>query len=150
MKKKILIIEDETIIALNIKSILESKGYEVCGMGISADEAIKLTEKHNLDLILMDTVLDGERDGVCAVEDIKERYDILIVYFTVHSDENTLQRAKKTEPHGYILKPISREELLSTVEIGERNVLYPENLEKILDSSFKSNIFVLNKNLIGS
>ena len=130
-KQKILIIEDETIIALNIKSILESKGYVVCDIGISADEAVNLTEKYKPDLIIIDIILNGENDGIIAVEDIKERYDISIVYLTAHSDENTIQRVKKTEPNGYIIKPVNQEELLSTVEIA----LYKHEMEKKLRES---------------
>ena len=98
-KQKILIIEDEPLIALDIQSKLEIKGYKVCDIGISAEEAVEMTKKHNPDLILMDIILNGEKDGITAVEEIKEKYEIPIVYLTANSDEKTYRRAMKTEPH---------------------------------------------------
>ena len=132
-KQKILIIEDETISVLNIRNMLENKGYIVCDNGVSAEDAIHLTKKHNPDLILMDIILDGGKDGIFAVAEIKKKHDIPIVYCTANTNEQTLKRAKETEPHGYIIKPISREELLSAVEIA----LYRHDMERKLKESQK-------------
>ena len=71
-KQKILIIEDEAIIALNIQNMLETKGYEVCDIGKTADEAVRLTEKHNPDLILIDIILKGKKDGIIATQKITD------------------------------------------------------------------------------
>ena len=135
-KQKILIIEDEKITALYIQNLLEAKGYEVCGIGISADEALNLTEKHNPDLILMDIILDGENDGIDAVVGIKKNHDIPFVYCTANTNEQTLQRAIKTGPYGYIAKPVSLEELFLTVELA----LYKHHMERKL-REFKANHF---------
>ena len=128
---RILVVEDEAIIAMNVKDMLETKGYDVFEVASTADEAINYTEKYNPDLILMDIILGGEKDGVTAVEEIREKHDIPIIYLTDQSDEKTLKRAKVTEPHGYIIKPISQQELLSNVEIA----LYKHEMEKKLKES---------------
>ena len=127
-KKKILLIEDEAIISLNIKTILIQKGYEVCGTGSTAKEAIKLTQKYNPDLIIMDIFLKGKMDGISAVEEIKEKYDIPIIYLTAHSDKKTLERAKKTGPHGYIIKPVSENDIYAIIEIA----FYKHKMDKKL------------------
>lgn len=132
-KQKILIIEEEVIIAVNIQNELEKKGYDVCDIGISANEAVSLTEKHNPDLILIDIILDGEKDGITPVEEIKKKHDIPIVYITAHSDDKQLQRAKKTGPNGYLIKPIKQEELLSTIEIALYKHIMEEKLKKSED-----------------
>ena len=127
-KYKILIIEDEIINVLNMQRILEKKGYEICGIGITAEEAIEMAEKLNPDLILMDIVLAGDMDGIFAVEEIKKKYDIPIVYCTANTDNKTFARAKETDPHGYIIKPLSKNDLLFAIKIA----LYKHDMERKL------------------
>lgn len=118
MKKQILIVEDERIVADDIKTSLLRLGYEVCGIAISGEEAIKKAEEHRPDLVLMDIVLKEEMDGIETASIIRTRFDIPVVYLTAHADAKTLERAKTTEPFGYILKPFEDRDVHSTIEIA--------------------------------
>lgn len=127
----ILIVEDESIIAMDIKNILEMKGFNIVGIAYSGKESIKLVKQHTPDIVLMDIILEGEIDGITAAEEIKSRYDTPIIYLTAHSDEKTLNRAKATEPYGYILKPVNENEMYSTLVTA----LYKHELEVKLKES---------------
>lgn len=115
---KVLIVEDESIIALDIQNSLVNAGYHVVAIATCADEALDLTAQFNPDLVLMDIRLCGEMDGVEVAEKIRREFNLPVVYLTAHADENTLQRAKITEPFGYILKPFEDRELITTIEIA--------------------------------
>lgn len=125
---KILIVEDERIIAEDTKQTLESLKYKVCGIASSGEEAIRIVEDSDPDLILMDIKIKGPMDGIETAEKINHKRDIPLIYVTAYADEETLQRAKITEPYGYILKPIRKNELKIAVEI----VLYKHRMEKQL------------------
>jgi CheY-like chemotaxis protein len=114
-RTRILVAEDETIVALDIKSCLEDLGYEVLGVTDRADEALKLAAAARPDLVLMDIRLKGEMDGIAAAEQIRRRWGIPIVFLTAFSEENTLQRAKAAEPLGYIIKPFDDRELQAVI-----------------------------------
>ncbi|MGD2072953.1 MAG: PAS domain S-box protein, partial [Candidatus Thorarchaeota archaeon] len=126
MIRRILIVEDETIVAQDIRDHLENIGYEVCGIVSSGNQAIKKTKKLRPDLVLMDIVLKGDMDGIEAAEHIRSTYDIPIVYLTAYSDDETLQRAITTYPYGYLLKPFEEKELQITLEMA----LYRHDIEK--------------------
>jgi len=96
-KKKILIVEDERIVAEDIRTKLEYVGYVVAGIASSGEEALKKTEKLQPDLVLMDIVLEGKMDGIEAAAQILSRFNIPVVYLTAYSDERTLKKAKATE-----------------------------------------------------
>lgn len=134
-KTRILIIEDESLIALNIKNKLETRGFEVVDIAITAQEAISLTEKHKPDLLLVDIVLSGEisgpTTGISAIETIKSKFDIPFIYLTAHSDDATMQKARLTEPFGYLLKPLNENELYTTIELA----LYRYDMETRLKAS---------------
>lgn len=133
---KILIVEDEKITSEHIKLGLESAGYQVVGMVTSGEEAIKKVEELPVELVLMDIHLKGEMDGIDAAEEIRERFGIPVIFLTAYSDENTVQRAKITEPSGYIIKepfgfikkPFLEDELHTIIEI----TLYKHRTEKRL------------------
>lgn len=127
-KKQILVVEDERIVATDIKMSVQRLGYAVCGIAFSGEEAIKKTEEMHPDLVLMDIVLEGEMDGIEAASAIRTRFDIPIVYLTAYADEKTLERAKITEPFGYIIKPFEDRELNSILEIA----LYKHTMERKL------------------
>ncbi|MDI9624421.1 MAG: methanogen output domain 1-containing protein [Methanothermobacter sp.] len=118
MAIKLLVVEDESIVALDIKHRAELLGYKVVGIASSGEEALKLTKEKKPDLVLMDIVLKGEMDGIEAAEIIKRDYDIPVVYLTAHSDKETLERAKLTEPFGYLIKPFEDRELHSVIEVA--------------------------------
>ncbi|MFQ6110218.1 MAG: response regulator, partial [Candidatus Aminicenantales bacterium] len=130
MKKtpKVLIVEDERIAAEDIKRTLEHMGYSVIGIVSSSGDALRETERNKPDLILMDIKLKGEMDGVELSRCIRERFDIPIVYVTAIADKLTLQRAKVTEPFGYVHKPVDEKELFISVEMA----LFRSALEKEL------------------
>ncbi|BBL64150.1 response regulator [Methanosarcina mazei] len=113
-----MIVEDEHIVAMGIKRMLKSLGYTVTGVASSGKDAISKAESTFPDLILMDIMLKGELDGVEAAKEIKERFDVPIVYLTAYSDSNILERVKKTGPSGYIVKPFDEKDLYSNIEIA--------------------------------
>ncbi|MCF7804744.1 MAG: response regulator [Candidatus Marinimicrobia bacterium] len=115
---KILIVEDEYIVAMDIRSRLKSLGYEVVGTVASGEEAVETAVGSRPDLVLMDIMLDGEMDGIMAAEQIQQQSGIPIVFLTAYSEQDTLQRAKNTEPYGYILKPFQERELHANIEIA--------------------------------
>ena len=129
--EKILIVEDESIVALELKSRLTDLGYSVCGMVTSGSEAIKTAEEQNPSIILMDINIKGVIDGVETAEKIKNIFDIPIIFLTAFNDSGTLERAKITEPYGYIVKPFEERELHTAIEIA----IYKHNMEKKLRDS---------------
>lgn len=115
---RILIVEDEGIVAKDIQNRLEDLGHTVIDLASSGEEAIQKTEAAQPDLVLMDIVLKGDMDGVKAAEQIRNRFDIPVVYLTAYANENTFGRAVITEPHGYIVKPFRDIELLTTINMA--------------------------------
>src|SRR5271169_2938672 len=108
---QILVVEDEGITAMDTGDLLQSLGYAVPAAVFSARDAIRKVEEIRPDLVLMDIRLKGKMDGIEAAQEIRTRFDIPIIYATAHADDATLQRAKVTEPFGYILKPFDEREL---------------------------------------
>ncbi len=121
MKARILVAEDEGLVATDVKMTLESYGYEVCSIASTGEEALLKCEGERPDLVLMDIMLAGQMDGIEAADRIKGLYDIPVVYLTAYSDEVLLKRAKKTEPFGYLVKPFGDRELYSTIEMAIHN-----------------------------
>ncbi|MGB7292052.1 MAG: response regulator [Thermodesulfobacteriota bacterium] len=117
-KSRILVVEDESIIARNVQNKLTKLGYDVCGVTSTGEDAIKLAKELNPDLVLMDIVLRGGIDGIDAAKHIRSQFDIPIIYLTAHSDLGTIKRATYTEPFGYILKPFKIKEIQSAIEIA--------------------------------
>ncbi len=130
---KILVVEDESIVAMDIKHRLENMGYIVPAITSSGEEAVEKASETDPDLILMDIVLKGEIDGIEAAQQIKENLDVPIVYLTAYSDERTLKRAKITGPFGYIIKPFEDRELHSAIEVA----LYKHEMESKLKANEK-------------
>jgi signal transduction histidine kinase len=128
----IFVVEDESIIALDIKNSLRKSGYQVAGMATSAIEALKKIAEVSPDLVLMDIQLRGEMDGVETAERVRTDFQIPVVYLTAHADEHTLQRAKITQPFGYVLKPFEDKELTTTIEIA----LSRHQAEKAIHQAF--------------
>ncbi len=115
---KILIVEDEIIIARELEARLVGLGYEVVGIASSAGEALAFAEQTQPQLVLMDIVLKGEMNGIEAAGVISLRWDMPVIYLTAYSDSATLERAKITEPYGYIVKPFSERELQANIEMA--------------------------------
>ncbi|RJQ51199.1 MAG: response regulator [Desulfobacteraceae bacterium] len=132
-RAKVLIVEDEGIEALDLEHRLISLGYASPGVASTGEEAVKMAQELCPDLVLMDIMLPGKIDGVTAAEKIQERFDIPIIYLTAYADEATLQRAKITEPYGYIVKPFKERELHITIDMA----LYKHKMERKLKESEK-------------
>ena len=113
---RILLVEDEPIIALDIKAMLESIGYEVLDVVNSGEKAIAKTEELMPELILMDITLQGRIDGVEATKHIKGKLDMPVIYLTAHTEEGTFRRARETAPYGYLVKPLGVSDLYSAIE----------------------------------
>ncbi len=135
---KILIVEDDVISASIIKKILLTRGYEITDVISNSNYVIDAIHRNTPDLILMDIIINGERDGIEIAEIIKREKDIPIIYLTSDSSEVTIQRAKITEPFGYLIKPINEKVLLTNIELtlfkqNEQNKRNIEALRKAND-----------------
>ncbi|MEW5957308.1 MAG: response regulator [Chloroflexota bacterium] len=130
---EILVVEDESIVALDIQQRLRKLGYTVPVLAASGDEAIQLAAARRPNLVLMDIRLKGTLDGVETARQIQAELDIPAIYLTAYADEVTLSRAKITAPYGYILKPFEERELHTAIEMA----LYKHQLEKELKESRK-------------
>ena len=119
--KKILIVEDELIIATDLGDILESLGYEVCGDAISAREALELINEQSPDLVLLDIQIKGGMDGIELAGIIRSEFRIPFIFLTSHADASTLQRAKEVKPYGYIVKPFQEKDIRAAIEIALGN-----------------------------
>ncbi len=128
VKIRVLVVEDESLVGRDIQNMLRSLGYNVLGLVSTGEQAILKAEELGPDLVLMDIVLKGEVDGINAADTIWESLGIPVVYLTAYTDERTLQRAKMTEPFGYLLKPFEERELQTTIEMA----LYKSKMDKKL------------------
>lgn len=114
--KRILIVEDEKITAMDIRQIVQELGYEPIGLVACGTDAIKHALALYPDLILMDILLKGPMDGIQAAAAIRSQHPCPVIYLTAHADQATLDRAKVTEPSGWILKPVDEEELHAAIQ----------------------------------
>ncbi len=130
-KPKILVVEDEQITALEIKTSLNKLGYDAPVSVMSGEEAVAKAEEIRPDLVLMDIHLKGKMDGVEAAKKIQKTLNLPIIYLTANTDDRTLQRAKIAEPYGYVLKPFEMRELHSNIEMA----LYRHKMEIALRES---------------
>ncbi len=130
-KTKILIVEDEGIIAKDIQHTLKQLGYTVPAIANSGEAAIEKAAQTRPDLVLMDIVLKGAMDGIEAATQIRDRFDIPIIFVTAYADEKMLKRARVTEPFGYLLKPFDERELHTNIQMA----LYKHRMESRLKES---------------
>jgi PAS domain S-box-containing protein len=150
-KANILIVEDDFVIAKVLAESLQELGYQVAGIVSTGEEAVERSAKLHPDLVLMDIRLKGEMDGIEAGEAISGDLHIPIVYLTAYSDERTVERAKITEPYGYLIKPFTDTELKTTLEMAiykhrrerrerEKGEWFLETLMAISDGIITTNI----------
>ncbi len=140
MPASLLVIEDERIVARDLKLSLEALGYSVPAIADSGEMAIEKADELRPDLILMDIRLTGKIDGISAAQAILDQFDIPVIYLTAHSDEATLARAKLTHPLGYIIKPFEERELRVIIEMA----LYKHKIERQLKENAQWLATVLN------
>jgi CheY-like chemotaxis protein len=115
-RSKIIIVEDEIIIALDLKLRLENLGYEVIHTAFNGEDAIKRTGETSPDLVLMDIQLNGELDGINVAQQIRSLYNIPFIYLTGSYENSLLERAKQTDPVGFINKPFDESEIQNLIE----------------------------------
>lgn len=143
-KAKILVVEDDAIVASDIESSLESLGYTVSAKVATGEEAVIKAREDKPDLVLMDIVLKGDMDGIEAAETIHSELDIPIVYLTAYANNDLIERAKMTEPFGYIIKPFEDRDLVSAIEIA----IYNKGIELKLRRHYED-IKRMNKIMVG-
>ncbi len=128
--KRIMVVEDELLVAEDIAECLRLRGFDVCGTAKSSDEALALAREFQPDLALMDIVIQGERDGIETAKILREELQIPVIFLTAYSQENVLERAKTVAPLGYVVKPFEEGSLVSTVEIALHKSRVDEELRK--------------------
>jgi len=140
--EKLLVVEDESIIAMELAEHLTEMGYDVVGRASSGVEAIAKAKELHPDLILMDIVMPGEKSGIDAAEEIKSELDVPFIFVTAYADEEHVKNAKKVEPFGYIVKPYEDRELRAGIEIA----LYKKGMERQLQKAH-DNLATANEQL---
>lgn len=130
-KSRILVVEDNAVIAKDLKWQLEDLGYSVPFIAPTGRDAIRRVKENKIDLVLMDVMLEGEMDGIETADEMRKKCRVPVVYLTAYADDETLKRARRTEPYGYLLKPVSNIEMRSAIEMA----IYKYNMERELRES---------------
>jgi signal transduction histidine kinase len=125
---RVLIVEDEGIVARDLQGSLNEMGYDAFAIAASADEALACAQATRPDVVLMDIRIKGPADGIDTADMLNKQFSMSIIYLTAHADPTTIARAKKTDPHGYLVKPVKLIELNSMIEI----VLHRRQLDQAL------------------
>lgn len=147
-KLKILVVEDEMVISMNLVLILENLGYEVIEPVTTFEEAVEQLEIEQPDLAILDINLEGIKSGVDVAHHINDVYKIPFIYLTSNSDSVTVNSAKSTKPASYLVKPFNEESLYSTIEIALFNFQDRKNFRtKNTNIAFKDSVFVKSKNM---
>lgn len=131
MSPAILIVEDEAVVAKDLQQTLAAFGYDAFAIASSAEQALERAAEKRPDLVLMDIRIDGPLDGIQTADILRDRFHVPIVYLTAHADEAMVERAKGTEPYGYLLKPVQDAELRRVISI----TLYKRKLEDARERS---------------
>src|SRR4030095_5351445 len=138
---RILVVEDEALVAENLRRCLHDLGYDVAGIADTASEAVGLAREHKPDLVLSDIQIRGRDDGTVVARTLSRELDVPVVFLTAHADDATIQRARQTGPFGSAVKPYSERDLRIAIEVAlERHRL--ENrvrrAERLLDATLRS------------
>ncbi len=138
-RKKILIVEDQLIITMDLEYMLEELGYQVCGISTSYEDAVSAINTSQPDLILIDIILSGEKTGIDLAHEINRTYRIPFIFLTSHADRSTIEAAKSTKPAGYIVKPFNRNDVYASIEMAfnhmeskeeDQNIFLPDGKHK--------------------
>lgn len=116
--RRVLIVEDESIVALDLQSLLLRLDYVVCGRESTGEGAVEAARREEPDLVLMDISLAGEMDGITAAESIRRELDIPIIFLTAYADKTTVERAKASDAYGYLLKPFQEREIEIAIDLA--------------------------------
>jgi len=144
-KVKILVVEDEIIIADNICDTLNDLGYCALEPAINFTEAVERIEKENPDIAILDIQLSGSKTGIDLAKKIKEDYDFPFIFLTSNADYSTVNEAKKVLPPAYLIKPFTKEELYTTIEITLHNFSNKEGKINQSDFIIKDALFIKDK-----
>ena len=155
MSARILIVEDESIIAAEIEMILKSEGYQVCGKTRNGDDALDLFNSLQPDLALLDINIKGTKTGIDLAKIIRKKHKFPFVFLTSYSDIKTLNQVKSTLPYGYIVKPFTENEIRSNIELAlskfaaEQEGLFPtkEKLEQKINRHLSTREYELYEQL---
>jgi DNA-binding LytR/AlgR family response regulator len=147
-KVRILVVEDEMVIAMNLISILEGLGYDVLEPANSFEEAIDLLRTEHPDIALLDIQLDGDKDGIDLAKHIKLHHEIPFIFLTSNADLSTLTQAKETLPSSYLVKPFNQDDLFTSIEIALYNFKDARgNQKQDKNIVIQDSIFIKNKNM---
>ena len=130
LQTTVLIVEDENIVALDLKRRLEKLGYAVVGMASTGEKALSLFSRYKPDVILMDIHIKGSRDGIETAHQINQLANVPVIFLTAYADDETLARARQTHPYGYLLKPYSERDLHTTIQVTLERYKVDEKLRK--------------------
>lgn len=152
----VLIIEDEVIVAMDIARRIKKLGYDVADIKHSSEQAINYIQIHSPDLILCDINIHGDKDGIDVAEFVKNNTSIPLIFLTALSDRPTLERAKKTLPYGYIVKPFNNHDLLTAIELAlykhsvelEKLALTPERINQCTTAPISEREFEVLQDII--
>ncbi|UKN00565.1 response regulator [Paracrocinitomix mangrovi] len=150
-KTNVLVVEDESIVSKDIQHSLKKLGYNVVGAASTGEKAFELASSEKPDIILMDIMLKGDMNGIDTAQKVKEELQIPVIYLTAYADESTLEKAKVTEPYGYIIKPFKEVDLHTSIEMAlykfskEKEVIKARDLFYSLIENKDSNGFIFVK-----
>jgi len=148
-KARILIVEDEAIVAEDLENLIIDFGYEMVGSVVSADDAIQQAIEHRPDLILMDIVLKGNKNGIEAADEIKNVIKIPVIFLTAYSDLKLIEEAKNTEPYAFIIKPFQERQVIASIEMAlyksqmEKNLIENEGMYRTLIDNIQDGVFLI-------
>ncbi|MBC7411477.1 MAG: response regulator [Bacteroidia bacterium] len=152
-KINVVVVEDESIVSKDIQNSLKKIGYNVVGAAATADSAIALIEEFKPDVVLLDIMIKGEKSGIDVAEYIRENHSIPVIFLTAYADNATFNKAKNTEPYGYIIKPFKEIDLQTSIELAlfkhEKNtnvIKERDMLSRLIESKQDSNIFFIKAN----
>jgi signal transduction histidine kinase/DNA-binding response OmpR family regulator len=130
-KIRVLVVEDESVISSDISNSLEQMGYAVAGIEVSGADAIRAAQELKPDMVLMDIVLQGEMDGIQAAGHIRSKLDIPVIYLSAYAEEKVLERAKLTDPFGYLIKPFENRELHFSIQMALYKYMAEQELKRL-------------------
>ncbi len=137
---KILIVDDEAVIARDLGNSMPRMGYEVVGTAHSGKDAVEMAKRLEPDLVLMDIVMPGDLDGIAAAEVIKAEFDIPIIFLTAHAEDQQIDRAMRAEPFGYVIKPVRENQLKAAIEVA----IYKKKADRQLQENQRLNQLLLD------
>ncbi len=147
MKKvKVGIVEDEGVIAENLLVVLEDIGYQTCEPASSYDEALEMIETEHPDIVLLDIMIQGDKDGIDLAWEIKENIKVPFIFLTSSSDPLTVEKAKSVDPPAYLVKPFNRDDLFTSIEIALHN-FKTDNISLSPQHVLKDVLFIKDKEL---